>query len=1004
MPIKQKIIAGAIVVLFGFSLFNYLFFPRQIEKHFREETQHRARQIAQMIAANLEVAVTRQNSAFLDSVFEILQKDREIAYIVYQDRERGTIAYNPKQIHIPYPVLNKTRTFAEQDTILHYYRHVKSGNRALGDLFIGLSIQERNQHIYQLRRFVGISSLILFLMGILAAVFLGTVITHPLNRFIQNLRSARRSGGKLDRNLVQEREDEFGELIDAFNEMSADLESQRRAQKEAREHQRALMEAVGESVITCDPSGTIVLINKTAEMQFQYTSDEFVGRNIRELFTRSSQQIFSECLHQMATDSVDTSRCNTLNDLEGQRKDGSTFAAKISIEKVHLDQRDLFTLVIEDITEEKITQKKIQQSEEKIRALFEAIPDCIFWVSTDGRMLGYKPSASGISPIPLNDFIHQHIREIFPADLAEKLEKHLQAALKDGSIQTFEYKMTIDGRVHYFEARMRQFTEDAVVAIVRDITEYKKILKDLARARDAAEAAVRAKSEFLANMSHEIRTPLNAIVGMTGLLLDTPLNEEQQDYVKTIRTSSDALLSLINDILDFSKIEAGKMELEEVPFYIRECVEDCLDLITTRASEKGLELAYFIHDDVPTSIYGDVTRVRQVLTNLLSNAVKFTEKGDITVWVKARPLSGDEYEIQFSVKDTGIGIPKEKIEKLFEAFTQVDASTTRRYGGTGLGLTISKRLTEMMGGRIWVESEPGKGSVFHFTIRARAAHLPELDVPDYSEVSLAGRHFLIVDDNETNRLILRKQLEKWEIQVTEAANGTAALDILTRLSRLDGIILDMQMPDMDGLQLARIIKDMERFRHIPIILLTSMGTGKKDLDNRLFDAVLSKPIKPSNLLNILITLFSGKPVNFKKVSGWQGFDKDMGKKFPLKILLAEDNRVNQKVTLRILEKLGYRADVVANGQEAVEATARQPYDVILMDVQMPEMDGVEATRRIRQTLPADRQPRIIALTANALAGDRERYLQAGMDDYLSKPLRNEDLMDALKRSYEILHH
>ncbi len=998
MPIKQKIIAGAITVLFGFSLFNYLFFPRQIEKHFREETHHRAQRLARMIGANLETAINQDDLTFLESIFRVLRNDQEIVYMVYHDRNRGTLTYNPDNIRIPYPVLSRKNPFAEQDTILHYYEQMRSRSASLGDLFIGLSTQERNRHIFQLKHFIGISSFILFIMGILGAVFLGTVITQPLHRFVNTLRAARKV--RLGRDARPD--DEFDEIFDAFQEINADLENQRKARKEASEHQRALLEAVNESVITCDHAGTIVLMNKTAERQFQYPRKELLGKNIRDLFTPSSQSLFQEYMVQVARESVNPPYSTDEGELLGQRKDGSTFAARISIETVRLSEHDLYTLVIEDITEEKINRKKIQQSEEKIRALFEAIPDCIFWVSSQGRLLGYKPSASGMVPFPLQDRIDRHIRDIFPEPLAETLEQNIQSVLSQGGIRSFEYKTDIDGTRYYYEARMRRFTEDAVVAIVRDITEYKKILKDLARARDAAESAARTKSEFLANMSHEIRTPLNAIVGMSGLLLDTRLNEEQKDYVKTIRISSNTLLSLINDILDFSKIEAGKLELEEVPFYIRECVEDCLDLVTTQASEKGLELAYFIHDDVPTSIYSDVTRLRQILTNLLSNAVKFTEKGEITVWVKARPLQEDRYELQFSVKDTGIGIPRDKRDRLFEAFTQVDASTTRRFGGTGLGLTISKHLTEMMGGRIWVESEVGKGSVFHFTIQAKAAHLPEPKLPEHTETHLSGRHFLIVDDNETNRLILKKQLQKWEIRVTEADGSFRALEKLAQMPRVDGIILDMQMPEIDGLQLARTIKAQERFRQVPLILLSSLGGSKQEASFPLFEAVLTKPIKPSNLLNILLNIFSARPVSFKKITDWRGFDREMGRKYPLKILLAEDNRINQKVTLRILEKLGYRADVVANGQEAVEAVTHQPYDVILMDVQMPEMDGVEATRHIRHTLPPARQPRIIALTANALAGDRERYLQAGMDDYLSKPLRNEDLVEALKRSYKVL--
>jgi signal transduction histidine kinase/DNA-binding response OmpR family regulator len=551
-----------------------------------------------------------------------------------------------------------------------------------------------------------------------------------------------------------------------------------------------------------------------------------------------------------------------------------------------------------------------------------------------------------------------------------------------------------------------------IAAFLATTLENNRLFAEAQAARAAAEAANEAKSAFLATMSHEIRTPMNGIIGMTSLLLDTPQTAEQREFTETIRNSSESLLTIINDILDFSKIEAGKLELEQQPLDLRECIEGALDLLAARAAEKGLELAYIIAPETPEMIVGDVTRLRQILINLLSNAVKFTEEGEIVLSVRAEPADDGRtddaharYRLYVSVRDTGIGIPPERMGKLFRSFSQIDASTTRRYGGTGLGLAISKRLAEMMGGKMWVESEgvPGKGTTFHFTILATVAAEPEKEYLHEPQPELAGKRLLIVDDNATNRRILSTQARAWKMVPRETDSPREALRWIQAGEPFDLVILDMQMPEMDGLMLAAAIQKERDGRALPLVMLTSLGGREALRDHGTASvelaAYLTKPIKPSQLYNVLVTVLgkqARRVVAEEKVSS-SLFDPEMGRKHPLHILLAEDHPTNQKLALRLLDRLGYRADVAANGLEVLSAIERQHYDVVLMDMQMPEMDGLEASRRIRkqEAQAGSGHLRIVAMTANAMQGDREACLAAGMDDYVSKPIRVEALIAAL---------
>ncbi|MGB3200922.1 MAG: response regulator [Nodosilinea sp.] len=668
----------------------------------------------------------------------------------------------------------------------------------------------------------------------------------------------------------------------------------------------------------------------------------------------------------------------------------------------------------------KQAEQSLHESERRFRTLSRFAPVGIFLTDGEGRCTYVNDRWCEVSQMtPEQAMDSGWAAVIHPEDRQQVLDTWQQAvqASQDFALE-FRF-LRADGSVAWVFGQAMPLLDTnrlltGFIGTISDVTAYKEAKAELQsqnlaleQARQVADRANQAKSSFLATMSHEIRTPMNAVIGMTGLLLDLDLTATQREYIEIIRSSGESLLTIINDILDFSKIESGRLELEQQPFNLLTCLEEALDLLAPEATQKGLELAYLLPPEVPRVLLGDVTRLRQILVNLLNNAVKFTQQGEVVVTaavtssaqreLDAPPASDGPLEIQFAVRDTGIGIPADKQERLFKAFSQVDSSTTRNYGGTGLGLAISRRLSELMGGKMWVESQPELGSTFYFTFMATAGPQPQRSqVPQ----SLVGKRLLIVDDNAVNRQILIHHSRTWQMEPVAVASGLEALILLRQGHPFDLAVLDMQMPAMDGLMLAAQIQTLPDYAQMPLILLTSMGKpeGLTQAEQSRLAAVISKPVKAAQLFTALTTALAGPllpPAGQRPADSQE--QAAPGVKSPLRILLAEDHLVNQKIALLMLKRLGYRAEVVGNGLEVLSALERQPYDVVLLDIQMPEMDGLEAATQICQRWPTPNRPQLVAMTANVMQGDREKCLAAGMDFYVSKPIRIEELGQVLSQ-------
>ena len=756
------------------------------------------------------------------------------------------------------------------------------------------------------------------------------------------------------------------------------------------------------------PDMPIIYVNEAFCRITGYSPEDVIGKNCRFLQNDDRQQpAIEEIRHALKTGIP----CDTV--LRNYRKDGTLFYNEFSISPIKSVDGKIshFVGIQHDITERKNVERNLKESERKYRTVVDSVQEVIFQMDIRGHWIFLSAAWGTMTGYQVDESLgHSFLRYIHPLDRTMISENFRGLLTKSDASCRLEVRvLSKDDTYQWTELTIQKRPGEKgermiLPGTIMNISERKRAEEMTARARDAAIQSARMKADFLANMSHEIRTPLNGIVGMAGLLADSSLGREQKDFVQTIRSCADSLMGIINDILDFSKIEAGKLSFETLDFNLRNAVENSMDMVSGGMGAKSIELAFDIHDDVPVYLQGDPGRLKQILVNLINNAAKFTEKGEVVITISVDSFAGEKALIKTEVRDTGIGISPDKLQDLFQPFVQADTSTTRKYGGTGLGLSISRQLVTLMGGTMGVHSELGAGSTFWFTIPFDLQSQPPKGY-DPSGSHLKGARVLILDDNETNRRILLHQLKNWDLLADELADSRLAFDTLMKAkeagSPYDILLLDMQMPFLDGLGVAKAIQSYRGLSELSILLMTSGSPGSQEMAFYKAFGIrqcLTKPLKQSVLFDALSCILEHSLASSTAASTPVPMGlRDSSEKKSFRILIAEDNITNQKVALLQLAKLGYEADTVANGLEVIEALSRIPYKIILMDCQMPEMDGYTASSVIRMNEKDDYHPVIIAMTAHAMEGDEKKCLDAGMDDYISKPVNMVSLKTILEK-------
>ncbi|MFA5835023.1 MAG: PAS domain S-box protein [Bacteroidota bacterium] len=785
-----------------------------------------------------------------------------------------------------------------------------------------------------------------------------------------------------------------------------DISEQKRVQQQLAESEtrfRQIIENASDIIYRTDELGQFTYVNPTGLTMMGYNTSEVIGKHF-SLFVKEEekQKVFRYYYKQRQNKTA-----SSYLEFSAITKGGDVVILGQSVGLLFEKNKDVgFLAIARNVTLQKQAEEEIARRQQQLDTVITTVDEGITLSDESGRFEIFNTKMEELTGYSKDEANTGEFTKLLYPDPVEQRKglNRLGEVVEKGFIYDVETTIkTKSGQEKILLISTRiVHVKDTVMYLsaYRDITLRKQFEEELKKAKDSAESATIAKSQFLATMSHEIRTPMNGVIGMTDLLMQTDLTPEQREYTDVIRTSGETLLTLINDILDFSKIESGKLDMEKRPIEVQSLVEETFDLVARRAVEKGLDLVYLIDPSTPAYIIGDPIRLRQILLNLTNNAIKFTEKGEVFVTVKEIQRENDITTLQFSVKDTGIGIPPEKVEKLFKAFSQVDASTTRKFGGTGLGLAISKRLVELMEGNVWVESNVGKGATFHFTIKVPTSASTDALPKKYVRgkiPELQGKRVLLVDDNVTNLNILSIQCDNWGMHPRATTSQQDALQWLKENDPFDVAVIDFHMPGMNGVDLARAIRGVRSEQSLPIVLFSSSGRSEfSETENALFAAVILKPMKQAHLYSTMIDVLAKhvhsesvrKNIEIKKV-------ELLSNDLPLKILVAEDNLINQKLAIRLLQQLGYSTDIASNGKEAVSLIKQNRYDIVFMDLHMPEMDGLEATKTIMNASDIVTRPKIIAMTADAMSGDREKCIDAGMDDYISKPVRLDGLRDML---------